>query len=390
MNEGPRPENTGASAPVVRWGSAGAISGPPHKTEPEDSNEGSRGTISGSSQLKIAIVKLSSLGDVIHALPVARALRRARPGIHLAWIVEAREYALLRDHPDLDTVVPVDTRLWRRLIRRPSGVREVLGKVGRLRDRIRAARFDVALDLQGLIKSGLLTAYTGAPLRIGFSAGHCREGLNCLFTNRRVRPPAGAVHVVDQYLALLRPLGVEPGPVEFHVPVPARAQRRMDDFLGEQGVKSRDLLVAVNPGAGRANKRWPVEHFRRLADRLAHEPNVRVLLLWGPDEVHMARQILEGSSTRPLLAPPTDLHELAALLRRSALMVANDTGPLHLAAALGTPSLGLFGPTRAERNGPYGPHGRGLQSPDGTMAALAPEAAADAALALLAHRGIER
>jgi heptosyltransferase-1 len=195
------------------------------------------------------------------------------------------------------------------------------------------------------------------------------------------------VHVVDQYLALLAPLGIAPGPVEFHVPVPAAAERRMDEFLGEPGVKSRDLLVAINPGAGRDIKRWPVEHFRRLADRLAQEPDVRILLLWGPDEVHMARQIRDGLQPRAILAPPTDLHELASLLRRSALMVANDTGPLHLAAALGTPSLGLFGPTRAERNGPYGPRCCGVQSPDGTMASLDPQAAADAALALLARRG---
>ena len=338
---------------------------------------------------KIAIVKLSSLGDVIHALPVAAALRRGLPSVQLTWIVEAREYALLKDHPDLDVVVPVDTRLWRRLIWRPTGARQVLGKVGRLRRRIRAARFDVAIDLQGLLKSGLLTAYTGAPVRIGFTADHCRE-LNFLFTNRRVRPPASAVHVVDQYLALLAPLGVAPGPVEFHVPVPAVAERRMDEFLGEQGVKSRDLLVAINPGAARESKRWPVEHFRRLADRLAQEPNVRILLLWGPDEIHMARQIRDGLAARAILAPPTDLHELAGLLRRSALMVANDTGPLHLAAALATPSLGLFGPTRAERNGPYGPHGRGLQSPDGTMASLDPQTAVDAALGLLARRDPER
>ena len=354
---------------VRGWGSAGAIWGPP--------------------LLKIAIVKLSSLGDVIHALPVARALRRAQRGVHLTWIVEAREYALLQDHPDLDAVVPVNTRLWRRLIRRPAGARQVLGKVRRLRSRIRSAGFDVALDLQGLMKSGLLTAYTGAPVRIGFSADHCRERLNCLFTNRRVRPPATAVHVVDQYLSLLSPLGVEPGPVEFHVPVPAGAVRRMDDFLGEQGVKSRDRLVAINPGAGRDNKRWPVEHFRRLADRLGQDSNVRILLLWGPDEVHMARQIRDGLEARPILAPPTDLHELAALLRRSALMVANDTGPLHLAAALGTPSLGLFGPTRAERNGPYGARGRGVQSPDGTMAGLDPQMAIEAAHALLAPGSLE-
>ena len=314
----------------------------------------------GPPQLKIAIVKLSSLGDVIHALPVARALRRARPGVQLTWIVEAREYALLKDHPDLDVVVPVDTRLWRRLIWRPSGARQVLGKMKRLRSRIRAARFDVTIDLQGLVKSGLLTAYTGAPLRIGFSADHCRERLNCLFTNRRVRPPAEAVHVVDQYLALLGPLGIAPGPVEFHVPIPAVAQRRMDDFLGEQGVKSRDLLVAINPGAGRDTKRWPVGHFRRLVDRLGQEPNVRILLLWGPDEVHMARQIRDGLPARPILAPPTDLHELAALLRRCALVVANDTGPLHLAHALGAPVLMIMGPTDPARHGPYGAPERAL------------------------------
>ena len=347
-----------------------------------------RGRISGPALLKIAIVKLSSLGDVIHALPVARALRRSRPGLHLTWIVEAREFALLNGHPDLDVVVPVDTRLWRRLIWRPAGARQVLGKVRRLKSRVRAARFDVALDLQGLMKSGLLTAYTGAPLRIGFTADRCRERLNCLFTNRRVRPPASAVHVVDQYLSLLAPLGVTPGPVEFRVPIPAAAGRRMEDFLGEQGVKSRDCLVAINPGAGRADKQWPVEHFRVLADRLAQEPSTRILLLWGPDEIHMARQIRDGLQARAILAPPTDLHELGALLRRSSLMVANDTGPLHLAAALGTPSLGLFGPTRAERNGPYGPRCRGVQSPDGTMAGLDPALAVEAARALLATRSL--
>jgi heptosyltransferase-1 len=320
---------------------------------------------------RIAIVKLSSLGDVIHALPVARALRRAMPAAHLTWVVEAREYAILRDHPDLDAVVPVDTRLWRRLIWRPAGAREVLGKVGRLRVRIRRAAFDVAIDLQGLIKSGLLTAYTGAPVRIGFSAGHCRERLNALFTNRHVAPPASARHVVDQYLALLDPLGVRPGAPEFFVPASIIAERRMEELLVKEGIKRGDRLVAINPGAGRPEKRWPVERFHALADRLATEGGARVLVLWGPDESHMAREIalgLPGGSV--LLAPPTDLGELTALLRRCRLMIANDTGPLHLAAALGTPSLGLFGPTSAVRNGPFGEACRGLQSPDGSMTGL--------------------
>lgn len=341
-------------------------------------------------QLRIAIVKLSALGDVIHALPVARALRRAWPEARLTWIVEAREYAILRDHPDLDAVLPVDTRLWRRLVWKPGGPRQVWDKLGRLHARIRASRFDITLDLQGLIKSGMLTAYTGAPLRIGFGPSWCHEWPNCLFTNRRVTPPPEAVHVVEQYLSLLAPLGIEAPAPEFHIPVRPEAERRIEDFLGEQGIKRSDVLVALNPGASLEAKRWPIAHMRALAERLGAEPGVRLILLWGPDEVHMARQIRDGLSVRAILAPPTDLDELTALLRRCRLMVANDTGPLHLAAALGTPSLGLFGPTPAARNRPYGPRSRGIQSPDGTMAGLDPRSAIEAALPLLEAAGARR
>jgi heptosyltransferase I len=334
-------------------------------------------------RLKIAIVKLSSLGDVIHALPVARALRRAYPAAHLTWIVEAREHAILKDHPDLDQVLPVDTRRWRRLIRRPAGIRDVWDKLGRLHKRIRASRFDVTLDLQGLIKSGLLTAYTGAPLRIGFSSRWCREPLSCVFTNRHVIPPPEAVHVVDQYLSTLGPLGVERTTPEFHIPARPRVDWWVEEFLAEHGIKPHDALVALNPGAGRENKRWPMSHMRALAERLGAEPGVRILLLWGPDEIHMARQIRDGLSTKAILAPPTDLDELGALLRRCRLLIANDTGPLHLAAALGTACLGLYGPTAAERNRPYGLRCRGIQSPDGTMAGLDPAVAFEAAQGLL-------
>lgn len=333
--------------------------------------------------MKIAIVKLSSLGDVVHALPVAHALRRQFPQAHVTWIVEARELSILTGHPDLDAVVPVDTRLWRRLIWHPAGAVEVGGKLSRLTARIRRARFDVAIDLQGLIKSGLLTAYTGAPLRIGFAFRHCREPLNAVFTTRRVTPPPEAVHIVEQYLSLLAPLGVKRAAPVFHVPSESEAERRIEEFLAEQGVKPRDRLVALNPGAGRPSKRWPVERFARVAERLTVEAGARVLLLWGPDEEAMARSIAAGMTSRPILAPPPTIPALSALLRRSALMVASDTGPLHLAAALGTPSIGLYGPTRAERNGPYGPRCRGLQSADGTLASISAEEVFRAALELL-------
>lgn len=333
--------------------------------------------------MKIAIVKLSSLGDVIHALPVASALRRRFPAAHLAWIVEARESEILNGHPDLDSVIPVDTRRWRRLLWSFEGAREVREKLSRLSRRVRDIRFDAAIDLQGLMKSGLLTAYTGAPLRVGFDWRRCREPLSALFTNRRVAPPASAVHVVDQCLCLLEPLDVKDRSAIFRLPAWPDAERAIEEFLAEQGVKPRDRLVALNPGAGRARKRWPLSHYRRLAERLTVEAGVRVLLLWGPNERSLAEAIGQGLAMRPILAPPTGLSQLTALVRRCGLVVAGDTGPLHLAAALGTPALGLYGPTRSERNGPYGRRCRSIQSSDGRMETIGADGVFQAAVELL-------
>ena len=266
---------------------------------------------------------------------------------------------------------PVDTRRWRRLLRRPAGMRAVWREVAEVRRRLRAGRFDVAIDLQGLIKSGALTAATRAPLRIGFAATHCRERLSARFTNRRVTPPPSAAHVVDQYLSLLSPLGIAPGTAAVSRARPARGGPP------HGGAPRRARRQALRPpgrdqprrGAGGQALAHRPSH-RRVAERLATEAGARILLLWGPDEAHLAREIRDGLSARALLAPPTDLDELAGLLRRAALVIANDTGPLHLAAALGTPCLGLYGPTRSSRNGPYGVRCRALQSPDGTMAGL--------------------
>ena len=321
---------------------------------------------------RIALIKLSSLGDVVHALPVAATLKAARPAVRLTWIVERREALVLREHPALDEVIVVDTRAWRRA-RRPREVRATLAAVRALRQRLASARFDVAIDLQGLIKSGLIAAATGAPQRIGFARSWSREPLGALFTNRHVTPPAAARHVVEQYLALLAPLELAERRVEFHLPSVAAAEARMDDWLASVGLKPQRRLVVLNPGAGRADKRWPVARFGELAARLGHDADAHVVVAWGPGEEAAARAIVDGAPApdpRALLAPPTNLHELIALLRRASVMVAADTGPLHLAAALGTACVGLYGPTSAARNGPYGPDHRVVTAPHGTMAGL--------------------
>jgi heptosyltransferase-1 len=319
---------------------------------------------------RIALVKLSSLGDVVHALPVAATLRAARPDAHLAWIVERREAAVLRGHPDLDEVIVADTRGWRRA-RRPAALRAALADMGALRRRLRQARFDVAIDLQALIKSGAVAWASGAPLRIGFAAGWGREPLSALFTNRRVVPPPSARHVIEQYLALLAPLGIEAPRLAFRLPSVPAVETRVEEWLATAGLKPQRRLVILNPGAAREAKRWPVAHFTTLARRLAHDAEAHVLVTWGPGEEPPARAIVEGAASA-VLAPATDLDALLALLRRASVVVAADTGPLHMAAALGTPCVGLYGPTSAVRNGPYGAGQRALSSPDGTMAALSP------------------
>ena len=280
-------------------------------------------------------MRLSALGDVIHALPVAHALRQALTTAHITWVVEAREQAILE-----------------------------------VRRRLIDAKLDVVLDLQGLVKSGLLTGLSGARLRVGFSRRFCRESLNICFTNARVTPPPSARHVVEQYLALLSPLRIEPKEIAFPIAPNVAVERRMSDFLNEQGVKPSDLLIGLNPGAGWLEKCWPLAAHGQLAQRLSMEAGARILLLWGPGEDHLAKAVSESTTIRPIFAPHTTLPELAALLKRCHLVIGSDTGPIHLAAALGVRTIGLYGPTSARRNGPYGGHARAIQSVTGSMAGI--------------------
>jgi lipopolysaccharide heptosyltransferase I len=316
--------------------------------------------------VNIAIVKLSSLGDVVHALPVAATLRARWPTARLTWIVERREARVLAGHPALDDIVIVDTRGWRRA-RSLAALAGVMSELRVLVGRLRRDRPDVVLDLQGLLKSGVLAALSRAPLRIGFTAWTCREPLSALGTNRRV-PRSPGRHVVEEYLGLLAALGIREPVMEFRLPSDPAAETRIDEFYAAVGFKPRDRVVVVNPGAGRASKRWPAERFRAVARRLAAEAGAQVLVTWGPGEEAVARAIAEpDGAPRVVLAPPTDLHELIATLRRASLVLAGDTGPLHLAAALGTPCVAVYGPTSARRNGPWGAGHRALEGGDGRV-----------------------
>ena len=288
---------------------------------------------------RILIIKPSSLGDIVHALPAVSALRRRFPSARLAWLVK-REWAdVLDGNPDLDDVLAVDLSVggW------PSAMRAA-----------RAGRFDLAVDLQGLFRSALLGLVSGASVRVGFANG--REG-SPWFYSHCVPVPRVSMHAVDRYLLaaqFLEAPAVERSEAVFALPHDSRAEARVEALLATERVRADSVLVALNPSARWATKRWPAESFAAVGDWL-QQGTARVVLIGGCEERPMGEQVIRSMRTAPIdLIVQTTLKELIALLRRLRVLITNDSGPMHLASALGTPVIALFGPTDPARTGPYG------------------------------------
>jgi len=326
--------------------------------------------ITSTAPVRILIVRLSAVGDVVHGLPVLNALRDAFPQAVLAWVVEQRAAALLQGHKSLDELIVV-----------PRGWLKSPAMVWRLRRRLRAMRFDLTIDLQGLTKSAVAAWLSGAPRRIGFGGANGRE-LSPWLNNQRV--VSTARHVIDCNLQLLQPLGIESPGVRFDLPESPDDRATAERIIREAGLGDR--FAVINPGAGWPSKLWPPERFAAVARHLGRR-GVPTLVVWGGQREHdWAEEIVAGSSGGGRLAAATSLAELAALARRASLFIASDTGPLHIAAAVGTPCVGLYGPMSGQRNGPYGPQHVILQprqfegtsrqrrnAPPELMAAITPE-----------------
>ncbi|MEE9257731.1 MAG: glycosyltransferase family 9 protein [bacterium] len=301
---------------------------------------------------RFLLVRLGAVGDVIHTLPLAAALRDAFPSSYISWAVAPGPGLLLRDNPDLDKVFLVDTRAWRR-----AGFAGGLSMIGRDLRSLRSLRADVAIDSQGLIKSGFIAWASGAKVRVGFEQRHCREGLNAAFMTAWAEPPDGARHVVEKNLSLLSPLGVQPPAAEsLRFPIPERAEEagEADAYFRREGISGGRPLLVIHPGAGWETKRWEEGRFATLGDAWPKLTGGEVLLTWGPGEEEMIRRVAAAMSAPAKIAPPTDIRQMAALLRRADVFAGGDTGPLHLAAALGVACLALMGSTEPARNGPWG------------------------------------
>lgn len=295
---------------------------------------------------RILISRLSAIGDVIHGLPVLNALRRRFPEAMLAWVVESRAATLLRGHPALNELIEL-----------PRGWLKSPREVWQLRRRLRACGFTTSIDMQGLTKSGIAARLAGAPQRIGFGDEKGRE-LSRWFINTPVITTAP--HIIDANLELLRPLGIEHAVAEFNLPEREPDRQTAEAIIGNAGC-GRGFAV-VNPGAGWPSKLWPAQRYARVAQHLGRAWNVPTLVVWAGDQEHAwADEIARGSAGYAQVAPPTSLTQLAAIARRARLFIGSDTGPLHLAAAVGTTCIGLYGPMPSERNGPYGPQHIAIQ-----------------------------
>lgn len=288
--------------------------------------------------MRLLLIKTSSLGDVIHALPAVTDAAALRPGLRVDWVVEAPFAEIPGWHPAVDRVIPVSLRRWRR---RPPGWRRELAACWRA---IRARRYDLVLDAQGLVKSAALACAARGP-RAGYDRASAREPLAALSYGRRLPVDREQHAIVRQRQLMARALGAEPpgGPHDFGLAGAAREPRRQ---------------VVLLHGTTWASKRWPEACWTQLAEQARREGFEPLLPSGNADERALAERVAEASGGRAL--PPSTLSELAQILRESAGVIACDTGLAHLAAALDVPAVALYGPTRADLTGLDGPRQRSL------------------------------
>ena len=297
---------------------------------------------------KILIVRMTAIGDVAHVLPALNALRLAMPDARIDWLVDEIPAQILMGHPQINHL-QVLRRRWRKEFRR-----HFFSEIRPFFRRLRAERYDWAIDFQGLTKSGLAAYFSGARRIIGFGDRDGRE-LNKLFTNVKVRPRPG-LHIVEKNISLLAPLGIENPPIQFVFP----------DFEADKvSFDDSGFYAAVNPGAGWQTKRLPVSTLAALCARLNTQKGMRIVITWGPGEEELYKDLLQKiakAGANAEMSPPTTLRQLARLISRAGLFIGGDTGPSHIAAALGIPTISFFGASDAKRNRPYGEHCNTIQN----------------------------
>lgn len=291
---------------------------------------------------RILIIRLSAIGDVVRVLPALHCLRETYPNAQIDWVVEKKSAAILSGHPAIDQVL---------VFERSNDFKASFKAFRSICKQIRSNRYDIVMDFHGIAKSGLMTAFSGAPERYGFSRPRSQEG-SYLFTNRKVKLPPEIENRMHENLALCEPLAKGLKSLDVLIHIPDDALDMGDEFM-EESFHGAKKVVALHPPVDRPEKQWPLEHYAALSDLLLSDGRFEVLLTWGPGQLEVVREVAAKTSRNPVIAPETDgLKQYMALIQHSDLYFGGDTGPMHIASALDVPVIAVFGGTKPEQHAP--------------------------------------
>ncbi|MEW6614222.1 MAG: glycosyltransferase family 9 protein [Thermodesulfobacteriota bacterium] len=302
--------------------------------------------------MEILIVKLSAIGDVVHTLPSLEALRAAYPDSRITWLIEEDAEQIIRNHPCLDNIIVSKRKTWMKSIFKPSTCLRTFGEIMSLIKGLREKNYDLVIDFQGLFKSGILTLLSGGERRLGYDK--TRE-FSYFFLNERVSPYNPDLHAVERYLNLIKYLGVEVNNPRFLIPFDKRDMEYVKGFLRNNEIDENERIIAVNPASGWETKLWEGEKFSLLCDRINDELPARIVFTGGKNDLQTINAISSRMRSPALnTTGKMNLKQLACLLSLADLMITTDTGPMHVASAMKTPVIAIFGPTAPWRTGPYG------------------------------------
>jgi heptosyltransferase-1 len=313
-------------------------------------------------EMKILIVKLSAIGDVIHTLPSLNAIRAHYPDAHITWLVEEAASSLVVGHEALNRVIISKRKQWIKKILGPSclnNIKEAYQFIKELRD----TEYDLIIDFHGLLKSGVLIALARGKRKIGFDKGMEHMEHSYIFLNERIPPVNMDNHALLRSQMLINAIGIKSKKIEYKIPVSDHTHILTDELLERHGIKDTGILFAMNPVAKWETKLWDNLKFALLADRLIEKYNASVIFTGSQSDKSTIDNIMSCMSQSAVnLAGETTLKTLAALYEKTKFLISTDTGPMHMAAAVGTPVIALFGPTAPWRTGPFGSEHKILRS----------------------------
>jgi len=304
--------------------------------------------------VNILIVKLSAIGDVLHTLPALNAIRKHYPDASITWLVEEDAAPLIQGHKALDRVLVSKRKRWLKALRSISflnTIKEIYGFIKALRD----TRYDMIFDFQALLKSGILIALARGQRRIGFGKGLEHMEHSYIFLNERVPAVDMEIHALTRGMMLLNAVGIPTNEVEYKLPVSDHDRKKIHELMKQHGINGVKSLIVINPMAKWETKLWPSDRFTQLADKIISRYEVKIVFTGSSEDRLSIDRIISDMKHRAInLSGKTTLMELAVLYEKAAFVISTDTGPMHLAAAVGTPVVALFGPTAPWRTGPYG------------------------------------